>query len=141
MPSVKVKTYNSREVVVAIGTRAVSVLADDSFLTISQVGNGIMSNFGCDGEVARAIDPNQSYQVQLTLLQTSDSSKYLQSLYDRDIESGDGIFPILIKDIKGGLVFSSENAWVTKQADRGYGKDTNNRQWTIQTANATLKDG
>ena len=42
MPSVKVKTYNSREVVVAIGTRAVSVLADDSFLTISQVGNGIM---------------------------------------------------------------------------------------------------
>ena len=56
-----VKTYNSRQVIITLGTHAVSGLADDSFVTIEEKGEGVLSKTGCDGEIARAIDPNKQY--------------------------------------------------------------------------------
>lgn len=136
----KVKTYNSKLVTCSFGTHIVTGFADDSFITIEEKGDGVTSKTGCDGEIARAIDPNEQYTVKISLLQTSDSGKYLQSRYDIDKKTGEGTFPILIKDLRGGLVFSADCAWVQKQASRTYGKDTNNREWSIETGSATLKD-
>ena len=53
-----VKTYNSRLVTVALGTHSVTGFADDSFITVEPLGDGVTSKSGCDGEVARAVDPN-----------------------------------------------------------------------------------
>jgi len=136
----KVKTYNSRQVIIALGTHAVTGLADDSFVTIDEKSDGVMSKTGCDGEIARAIDPNEQYTIKLSLLQTSDTNKFLQSKYVLDKRTGEGTFPILIKDLKGGLLFNADVAWVTKQPSRAYGKDTNNREWTIETGAGTLTD-
>ena len=136
----KVKTYNSKYVMVALGNHSVSGLADDSFLTIEPLGSGILSKSGCDGEVSRAVDPNSQYSVKVTLLQTSDSSKWLQKMHNRDKDTGDGTFPIMVKDIKGGMLFQADEAWVVKETSRQYGKDTNNREWEIQTGPAQLKD-
>lgn len=138
--STKVKTYNSKLVMVALGNHSVSGLADDSFLTIEPLGSGILSKSGCDGEVARAVDPNDQYSIKLTVLQTSDSSKWLQKQHNLDKDTGDGTFPVMIKDIKGGLLFQADSAWVVKETSRQYGKDTNNREWEIQTGPAKLKD-
>lgn len=136
----KVKTYNSKLVMVALGNHSVSGLADDSFLTVEPVGSGILSKSGCDGEVSRAVDPNSQYSVKLTVLQTSDSNKWLQKQHNLDLETGEGMFPIMIKDIKGGMLFQAEAAWIVKQTSRQYGKDTNNREWEIQTGPAKLND-
>lgn len=136
----QVKTYNSRKVITALGSHAVTGLADDSFITIEEKGEGVISKTGCDGEVARAVDPCEQYIVKLVLLQTSATGKYLQSKYLRDKSTGEGTFPLLIKDLNGGTVFSAETAWVQKQPSRVYGKDTNNREWTIETGPATLTD-
>jgi hypothetical protein len=131
-----VKTYNSRQVAIVLGTHAVSGLADDSFITIEQKGDGVTSKTGCDGEVTRAIDPNEQYTVKLVVSQLSDTNKYLQSMYAKDKKSGDGTFPILVKDLKGGVKFSASDAWVLKQPSRAWGKDTNNREWNIETGPA-----
>lgn len=136
-----VKTYNSRLVTVALGTHAVSGFADDSFISIEAVGDGVSSKSGCDGEVARAVDPNEQYTVKLTLLQTSVTNAFLQAMYNADKTNGDGMFPILIKDLKGNFVFSADSAWVVKPAGRTYGKETNNREWELTTGPATLNEG
>lgn len=136
-----VKTYNSRLVTVALGTHSVSGFADDSFINIEAVGDGVSSKSGCDGEVARAVDPNEQYTVKLTLLQTSVTNAFLQAMYNTDKTNGDGMFPILIKDLKGNFVFSADSAWVTKPAGRTYGKETNNREWELTTGPATLNEG
>lgn len=134
------KTYNSKEVLIALGSHSVTGYADDSFVTIEPNGDGIMKKIGCDGEVARAISPDGTYKVKVALLQTSPTNSFLQNKYDLDRQTGDGTFPVLIKDLKGGLIFSADAAWVVKPPSRAYGKDTNNREWEIDTGDATLTE-
>lgn len=129
----KIKTYNPKEVVVSAGTHIVSGFADDSFITIEANGDGITKKVGCDGEIARSVSPDGTAKVKIVLLQTSDSNSYFNQKVDEDRETGDGLFPLLIKDLKGGLVFSTEAAWCTKKASAVRGKETNNREWEIDT--------
>ena len=44
------------------------------------------------------------------------------------------------KDITGGMLFNSEQAWVTKPAERGFGKEAGNLSWEIQTASGELTE-
>lgn len=135
-----VKTYNPKEVTMAIGNHIVTGFADDSFITIEANGDGVAKKVGCDGEVARAISPDGTYKVKVALLQTSDTNSYLQERYAQDRDTGDGLFAVLIKDLKGGLVFSADSAWVIKPPSRVFGKDTNNREWEMDTGDATLTE-
>lgn len=136
-----VKTYNSKQVTVSVGTHSVSGFADDSFIAIEPLGDGVTSKSGCDGEVARAVDPNEQYSVKITLLQTSATNAYLQAQYNKDKTDGDGAFPLLIKDLRGNFVFSADAAWVVKTPSRTYGKETNNREWELETGPATVNEG
>lgn len=138
--SSKVKTYNPKEVTIACGSHIVTGIADDSFISIEANGDGITKKVGCDGEIVRAVSPDNTYKVKISLLQTSDSNAFFSNMVDVDRDTGDGIFPILIKDLKGGQVFSTEAAWVTKKAPLARGKETNNREWEIDTGDATLDE-
>ena len=122
--SSKIKTYNPKEVIVTCGTHIVTGYADDSFISIEPNGDGITKKTGCDGEIARSISPDNTYKVKLTLLR----------------DTGNGLFPILIKDLKGGLVFSTEAAWCVKKAPVTRGKETNNREWELDTGDATMNE-
>lgn len=138
--SSKIKTYNPKEVTVSCGTHIVTGYADDSFITIEPNGDGITKKVGCDGEVARAVSPDNTYKVKISLLQTSESNAYFSNQVDQDRDTGDGMFAILIKDLKGGQVFSAEAAWCTKKASVTRGKETNNREWEIETGDAELTE-
>lgn len=135
-----VKTYNCKEVTIALGSHIVTAVADDSFVTIESNGDGVSKVVGCDGEIVRAINPDGSYKVKLSLLQTSDTNSFLQNQYQRDRDTGEGMFSILIKDLKGGMVFSCDCAWVIKPSSRVYGKSNNNREWEIDTGEGTLNE-
>lgn len=135
-----IKTYNPKEVVVACGTHIVSGYADDSFISIEPNGDGITKKVGCDGEIARSISPDNTYKVKITLLQNSDSNSFFSNIADYDRATGNGLFPVLIKDLHGGLLFATEAAWVIKKSPATRGKETNNREWEIDTASAVMTE-
>lgn len=135
-----IKTYNPKEVVVACGTHIVSGYADDSFINIEPNGDGITKKVGCDGEIARSISPDNTYKVKITLLQNSDSNSFFSNIADYDRATGNGLFPVLIKDLRGGLLFATEAAWVIKKSPSTRGKETNNREWEIDTASAVMTE-
>ena len=136
----KVKTYNPKEVTIACGSHIVTGIADDSFVSIEPNGEGISKKVGCDGEIVRSVSPDNTFKVKISLLQTSESNAYFSNMVDVDRETGEGMFPVLIKDLKGGTVFSTESAWVTKKASLTRGKADNNREWEIDTGDATLSE-
>ena len=136
----KVKTYNPKEVIITLGVHIVTGYADDSFVSIEPNGDGVTKKVGCDGEIVRSISPDNTYTVKIALLQTSNTNTYLQQRFNKDQKDGDGLFPILIHDLKGGLLFSSEAAWVAKPASRGYGKESSNREWEIHTSAAEMTE-
>ena len=135
-----IKTYNPKEVVVGCGTHIVSGYADDSFINIEPNGDGITKKVGCDGEIARSISPDNTYKVKITLLQNSDSNSFFSNIADYDRATGNGLFPVLIKDLRGGLLFATEAAWVIKKSPATRGKETNNREWEIDTASAVMTE-
>lgn len=135
-----IKTYNPKEVVVVCGTHIVSGYADDSFISIEPNGDGITKKVGCDGEIARSISPDNTYKVKITLLQNSDSNSFFSNIADYDRATGNGLFPVLIKDLRGGLLFATEAAWVIKKSPATRGKETNNREWEIDTASAVMTE-
>lgn len=136
----KIKTYNPREVTVAFGSHIVSGFADDSFITIDPNGDGVTKKVGCDGEIVRSISPDDTYIVKVSLLQTSSTNSWLQNRLAKDRKSGDGMFPIIVKDLKGGMVFSCDAAWPKGPASRGYGKEAGNREWELHTGSGTLTE-
>ena len=136
----KIKTYNPREVTVALGSHIVSGFADDSFVSIDPNGDGVTKKVGCDGEIVRSISPDDTYIVKLSLLQTSDTNSFLQERLAKDRKDGSGMFPIIVKDLKGGLVFSCDAAWPKGPASRGYGKEAGNREWELHTGSGTLTE-
>lgn len=138
--SSKIKTYNPKEVIIAAGSHLVTGIADDSFITIEPNGDGVSKKVGCDGEICRSVSPDNTYKVKIVLLQTSDSNSFFSRKVDQDRETGDGLFPLLIKDLKGGVVFSTEAAWCVKKASLARGKADNNREWEIETGDADLDE-
>ncbi len=135
-----IKTYNPKEIVISLGNHMVTGVAEDSFVSIEQNGDGMTKKVGCDGEIVRSISPDRTYVVKLSLLQYSDTNSYLQNRYSQDQKSGDGMFPIMIKDLKGGMVFSSDAAWPVKSAPRAFGKESGNREWELHTGEGVLSE-
>lgn len=136
-----VKTYNSRKVIVIYGLLPITGLADDSFIRIEPVGNGVTARVGCDGEVARAVDPNEMYRISLVLLQTSDSNVTLNTAYWTDKKTGNATVPLEITDLKGHYLFQADNAWIVRDSVKTFGKDTVHREWIIETGPATIAEG
>lgn len=135
-----IKTYNPKEVIVTLGTHIVTGYADDSFVTIDPNGDGVTKKVGCDGEIVRSISPDDTFIIKLSVLQTSDTNAFLQQKLALDRKTGDGMFPVLVKDLKGGMVFSTDAAWPIKAASRGFGKEAGNREWELHTGAGELTE-
>lgn len=136
----QIKTYNPKQVTISLGNHICTGYADDSFVSIDPNGDGMTKRIGCDGEIVRSISPDDTYVVKLSLLQTSPTNSFLQTKFSADIKNGSGMFPILIKDLAGGVVFKAADCWAAKSASRGYGKESANREWELHTGSATLTE-
>lgn len=134
----RIKTYNPKEVTISLGSHIVSGYDEDSFISIEAAGDGITKKVGCSGEIVRSINPDDTFNIKISLLQTSESNTWLQDSFTNDYNTGEGMWPILVKDLKGGLIFSSDNAWVVKSAPQGFGREASSREWEIQTGGGTL---
>jgi len=88
-----VKTYASDRVAVTFGAHSVKGMTDGTFVSIEQMADGITSQAGADGEVARSMSADKRCKVTITLQQTSSSNSALSSFHDADIASG-GAMPL-----------------------------------------------
>ena len=131
------KTYDPKKVLISLGSHAVSGYSDGTFVSIEANGDGISKKVGCDGEVVRSIDPDGSAKISLTLLQTSPTIAFCQQQYDKDRATGNGTFGVLVKDMKGGLIFSAKEGWVVKPPNREFAKESTDREIEIDCGEAT----
>ena len=133
-------TYNFNQVSVALGNHIVSGYGEGDVITIAPSGEGTTKRVGADGEVVRSISTDKTNTVTFTLLKGSQTSVYLNNQFEMDQRTGDGMFPILIKDNKGGTKFSSSHAWVSQKAEVTIGATAGDTAWTLHTAAADAHD-
>lgn len=137
-----VRTYSPDRVKVTYGGNTIKGMADGTFITVSQITDGITSQAGADGEVARAMSADRRMRVVLTLQQTAPSNEALSTAYDADQLSGGEVpLPLSITDLRGASLFASGAAWIVKKADSGFAKEVGTREWTLETAAAAYTVG
>lgn len=129
------RTYDPSQVTIVFAGIPISGFADGTFLSVEQNEDSFTLQIGTDGEGTRSKTNNRSGRVTLTLMQSSMANDLLASMHSVDLlsPSGDGIGPLLIKDISGRSMFAAEKAWIVRAPTGEFGREATSRDWVIET--------
>lgn len=127
------KTYDPKQVVLTIGTHAVSGYMDGTFINAARNEDAFTISVGADGETTRVKSNNKTGRVTLTLKQSSDSNDILSAIAAADELGNAGIVPILLKDLKGRTLGTAARAWVVKVPEIVYSKGVEGRAWIFES--------
>lgn len=128
-----IHTYNCKLVNVAIDGQLVDGFAEDSVVTVSAKEDKVTSRTGIHGDIVRDISPNNQVVITLVVTPFSKINKVLENKYKLDHTNGQGMFPISVTYLNGYSIANASQAWVVKRPDRGFGKNAENIQYTIET--------
>jgi hypothetical protein len=108
--------------------------ADGTFVEIApNDADGFKKKVGADGEVSRSKSSDNTHQITVTLLQSSDTNAYLSGIRNADKLTGRSILPLAINDLSGGSMGFWPQAWIKGDPTWSYGKEDTERQWIIDT--------
>lgn len=128
-----VKTYNMKEMTVIFGNVIISGYAPGNSIKVTMNTDLYNQQIGADGEGARARINDDSATVEITLMQTSASNDELSAIAILDKNTGDGVFPLLLKDPNGNTVYSTNCAYISKLPDSEFGTEITSRTWILMT--------
>lgn len=135
--SKKLYSYNPTQVVITYNGVRIQGYGEGDFLTISKQEDDYSEVKGADGDVTVSFNPDDTYDVTLTLNHGSSSNDFMSTQRIAGRASG-GVLstgPLFIKDTQGRDVFISEAAWIVKPADTVKGKEAGDREWTLRAFN------
>ena len=128
-----VHVYSPKNIIAAFGSHMPSGWAEDSFITITEQGDGVTDTAGADGEVVVSISDDPRFEVKVVFSYGSATNNYLLNMYNRNKQvPGSGFFNILIRDLGDNPKFQASTAWVSKGAPIVYGKTASTQEWTIR---------
>lgn len=128
-----VLTYDPKKNIVILGVRQITGFAEDDMITIKPLGEGMQIFSGADGEVARSIDPNSTFEITVALSTASKSNDYFSALYNADRKNGSGVLPLVIKDLSGSTLFFARQAWVQNFPESKRGRKIDTQEWVLNT--------
>ncbi|WP_301893830.1 phage structural protein [Mitsuokella multacida] len=128
-----VLTYNPKKNIIIYGAKELTGFAEDDMITIKPLGDGMQIFSGADGEVARSIDPNSTFEVTVSLATSSKSNDYLSACFNKDRKTGKYMLPLIIKDLSGSTLFFAKQAWIKNFPESKRGRKISNQDWTFNT--------
>lgn len=127
-----VRTYSAKSIKAVFGAHIITGVSEETFLTIEPQSEGTTSQSGAYGDTARSLSLDQRHDITITLQQTSDSNRALSGMYKLDqVSNGDGTFPVLITDLRGGVIFTGEG-WIPRMPSGEFAAGLSDREWTIE---------
>lgn len=134
--------YSPKDVTVLLGVfYKLDGYASDTFISIRKDVKPFDAMKSMDGEQARIYRKDEGYTVELTLAQSSSANNILSAIYNVDVATQMGKFPLFIKDQKGSTTFFAGTAWIEDIPDAVFGADLTTRTWVLGTSEAALNIG
>ena len=134
--------YSPKDVIILLGGfYPVEGYSSDTFIRIKKDVKPFESMSSMDGETSRIYRKDDGYVVEITLAQSSPTNDILSTLYNIDVATQVGKFPLLIKDTKGTTTFFAATAWIENIPDVSFSGDLTERTWVIGTSEAGLNVG
>ncbi len=128
------------EIVIA-GLHTVTGVADGTFVSISKDVEPFEVERAMDGSIQRIYKHDEGYTLDITLAQSSPSNNVFSALYNMDVATQIGKFPVFVKDTKGSTKFFALTAWVDRIPNVSFSNQLETRTWTLSCAQATITVG
>lgn len=129
-----VKNYDFKKVAVIFGGQLITGFAEgDDAVSVETGANDWELEVGADGEGTRSRSNNLSGTITLKLQKGSDSNDILNGFRQADIQSGNAVQPLLLKDNLGREIHAAESAWIEKAPDANFGANAGTREWVLKT--------
>lgn len=133
----EVDTYAPKDIILIVAGKIITGFTDD-MISVSYEVNQVEDEAGADGEVVRRILHDTRGLLTATLQQTSKSNLILSGLANADRLSGDGVFPVILKNNRGNDLVVGGNAWIQKQSDMNFRNGIEGRPWAIRIAHMQM---
>lgn len=139
----KLAVFDASNVVMTWGAITIDGLADGTFVEIEQLEDSFTDKSGADGEVVRSKTQDRRFNINFTLLQSSQANALLSVQHNIDINSanGDGVAALRVFDPSSGTVFNAPTAWIVKPSNIAYGKEDVDREWSMRAASGEMQHG
>lgn len=126
------KSYRANEVLVDLGGKKITGRGDDEFVSIADSEALTSKLVGTDGEVVVSQHNDESGEVTLTVLQTSDANDILQDQADAQ-RRGPGIpyKQLTIRDLNGRAKFVFPYTWIQAKPTVVYAKGARAHAWVL----------
>lgn len=135
-------TYSPSDVKVSIaGLYQVEGFVDGTFINIVKNVKPFDIARAMDGEVARIYRKDEGFRVELTLAQSSSANNLLSTIYNIDVATQIGKFPMFIKDGLGQTTFMSLTTWVEDIPQVTFSNNMESRTWIFGCSQASLNIG
>lgn len=126
-----VKTYDPKQVSVIIGGKIMSGFADGSIVKVKRNSDAFTLKVGVDGGGTRAKSNDSSGEIEIELMQSSNSNDDLSAFAQADALTNAGVVSGIVKDGSGRTVVGATTCWVKKMPDVSFGKEVGTRTWVI----------
>lgn len=126
------KNYDPRTIVLSWQGFVISGFMDGDFITIERNEDSFSPAVGSIGDVTRVRSLDKTGNITFTLKAESDSNAFLSSQMVADEATGAAYGPVVVEDLNGNSLYTSENAWLAKPADVTFSNDASGREWTLQ---------
>ena len=128
-----VKNWDPKKHQVIVAGSPATGFANGTFIVVARNNDSFTLGTGADGEGARAQSNDRSGTIVITLLHTSLTNDVLAAALAADELTGNGVFPVLVKDLNGTMLAQAETMWVRKPADSSRGREVEETEWTLET--------
>lgn len=132
-----VETYDPKDIIVIVAGKILTGFSNDK-VTVQRVSNQVEDELGADGDVVRRITNDRRGEIVVSLLPTSLSNGVLTLLARADELTGNGIFPVIIKDNRGNDLHTAPVSWIGKMANADYKNSIENRNWTFRSGELAM---
>lgn len=129
------KTYDPKQVIVTFGARQLTGFADGTQIIVRPNEDAWALTVGNDGEGTRSKSNNNSGQIEVSLMQSSDDNAYLSAIYNADKLNNSGVNPAGVKDINGSSLYFAAQAYLKRLPDSEFARVAGARTWIIETDN------
>jgi hypothetical protein len=131
------RTYNPENVTASFNGYEIGGYAEDEFINVTYNGDAATPVVGNDGAVSRAMNPDKSGTITITLKATSPSNDVLSGFAIKDRIDGSVVGVLMIRDNNGTTLVLGKDAWIQKQPDVAFAREVGNRAWMFAVGTMT----
>lgn len=143
MPSGITRKYAPDDVVLTVGTQAVTGVQEGTFIEAERDNDTAEISTGSDGEATLVISPVQKGKVKVTLQQASPLNDYFNTLFQalQQKNLSVAVVPLYLTDKNGTTVVQAKQAVVNKPVKVSFADKPEGREWTFISGYLDIEAG